>query len=46
MPIVSFSADGQRFGWATEDTVNVLDADGRLEQQIAVQGRPRFLRLT
>jgi len=45
-PLVAFSADGQRFAWATEDTLNVLDVDGHLEQQLELDGRPSFLLLT
>lgn len=45
-PQVAFSADGRRFAWATEDTLNVLDAEGQLEQQLELEGRLSFLLLT
>ncbi len=47
MPLVTFSADGRRLAWlASAESLEVLDPEGRVEQRVAVDGRPSFLLLT
>lgn len=47
VPTVTFSADGRRLVWlASDESLEVLDAEGRVEQRYALEGRPSFLSLT